>query len=185
MSLTPDELDALKTSEQLRDFNHKSTLMRMEKYVDFSHAERLRSMDYMKEYGTIAIRSLLILNGGAIIALLTFIGSLLTRSETTNAIAIPLIRALTPAFLAFGFGLGFAAAIAGIAYLNFSFVMESYASAGDLYKWLSGNKFEARKSHKVLIPATMIAAIILAVASLAAFGTGSFRVYKAFALIGG
>ena len=80
-------------------------------YSSFHHShpiltERLKAIDFQKEYGQNAVRTLFLLNGGAILALLTLLGALYGKGDPAAAqLARELSRGLLPAFPWFVVGL--------------------------------------------------------------------------------
>jgi hypothetical protein len=84
-----------------------------------------------------------LLNGGAILALLTLIGSLFGKGDHTMVrVAISLTRALIPALYWFAGGLMLAALVAAIAFFNFGFSEQSYPSPGQLFDFIHHQPFE-------------------------------------------
>jgi hypothetical protein len=78
--------------------------------------ERFRMMfESVISYGGLAIKALLLLNGGAALALLALIGHLAAAAQSS---AQPLIFGLSGPILSFGWGAFVAAAAAGGAYLS-------------------------------------------------------------------
>ncbi|MBN9456383.1 MAG: hypothetical protein J0I54_07130 [Bosea sp.] len=88
-------------------------------FAQHHHAMRLAALNVAADHGKAFIRNAVLLNGGAIVALLTLLGGLYSKTD-----AIP--RMFLPAFTAklqlgmnfFLAGLIFAVALAGMAYLQ-------------------------------------------------------------------
>lgn len=114
-------------------------LARQTGYVDATHSERSEYVKHLKDYGQETIKSLILLNGGAIVALLTFVGALLAKGELAQLrLAAVTLDRLLPAFGCFGAGLATSVAAAGFGYLNFSALAEIAPSPRELHDWMSG-----------------------------------------------
>src|SRR5687767_10130130 len=79
----PDGPDHLKIREQARDFINKRHSLSLEKYAAYTHEERAKAREYSKEYGQTFLRTVFLLNGGAILTLLTLLGSLFGKNDHT------------------------------------------------------------------------------------------------------
>jgi hypothetical protein len=147
-----------------------------------THKERSLAMECVKEYGTTSIRLVFALNGAAIIALLTLIGSLHSKdSNIVSGYARELTTSLLPAFFLYGIGVFSAAFTAGIGYLNWSFVAESYWQPADLYKFFRGETIDPpRRWVTVFIETTRVLAVLLFFVGLIAFGWASWLTLEAF-----
>lgn len=147
-----------------------------------THKERSLAMECVKEYGTISIRLVFALNGAAIIALLTLIGSLHSKdSNIVSGYARELTVSLMPSFFLYGVGVFSAALTAGIGYLNWSVVAESYWQPADLYKFFRGGEVTPpRLWVKWFIETTRILAVLLFFAGLFSFGWASWLTLEAF-----
>jgi len=134
------------------------------------------AVNLTKEYGIFTLRTCLILNGGAILAILGLLGSLLGKAQ--GPATIKLAEFLLP-FYSFGFGLAVAAFASICGYFNFlysqaglgAFVGQSDTSAGAVLF-----VHNARRARFF-----MLAAHGLGLASLAAFIFGAIAVGQIFA----
>lgn len=84
---------------------------------------------HLKEYGQLALRSVFLLNGGAILALLTFIGSSIGKSVGTTHVTPSLFMG---AFLYYGAGLVMCVVSITCAYINYTGHHQSRADPGAL-----------------------------------------------------
>ena len=141
---------------------------------------------HLKEYGQLALRSIFLLNGGAILALLTFIGS--SIGKTTGQTAV------TPSLFVSAFVFYCLALIACIlsmtlAYLNYMGHHHFYADPGALannmmaqQKTWPGN-FSVGNSR--LVSWSWKSALFLGVAALILFAVGCFQVARVFHFLNG
>src|SRR4051812_783136 len=101
--------------------NADSRALAWEKYVSGAHAERAQEMQFLKDYGHETLKALFALHGGSIIALLTFLGALFSKTEAAQLrMAAATLQAVVPALILFGAGLGSAVIASALAYLNFA-----------------------------------------------------------------
>jgi hypothetical protein len=84
---------------------------------------------HLKDYGQTALRSVFLLNGAAILALLTFIGSSIGKSVEGIAISPALF---VPAFVKYSVGLLLTAIAMICAYFNYAGLHAGYADPGAL-----------------------------------------------------
>jgi hypothetical protein len=147
-----------------------------------THKERSLAMECVKEYGTTSIRLVFAPNGAAIIALLTLIGSLHSKdSNIVSGYARELTISLLPAFFLYGVGVFSAALTAGVGYLNWSFVAESYWQPVDLYKFFRGEEIAPpRRWARWFIETSRILAVVLFFVGLISFGWASWLTLEAF-----
>lgn len=90
--------------------------MARHEYARQLHAERLQFERNFKEYGQLALRSVFVLNAGAIVVLLAFVGSSISRSTGGMAVAPALFK---PSIAYFSIGLGCVVAALIVAYANY------------------------------------------------------------------
>jgi hypothetical protein len=156
----------------------------IEKYIDFQHEERGRTLDALKEYGSSTIRMAFLLNGGSIIALLTLIGVMFGGESTHKATAAAMLaQGLKLPFILYGSGVLAAAFSSGVAYLNWSLVGEAYLSPTEIYGYLTGKPPKKSPWLYWTATATLWIAIVLALISLCLFGVGSWMVVDKLAAI--
>lgn len=163
-------------------------------FAQHHHAMRLGALNVAADHGKAFIRNAVLLNGGAIVALLTLLGGLYSKTD-----AIP--RAFLHAFTAklqlgmhfFLAGLICGAALAGIAYLQWFAFKETHFNEGQTSNGVSHNNlFGPEDPNKVIRAfarwdATSIGlaalSMLFGMASLACFGAGALKVAKAFAFL--
>jgi hypothetical protein len=98
--ITKEEI--LKIREQLREFRDERSRLASETFAGHTHELRQSAISYGKEYGLTFVRTAFLLNGGAMIALLTFIGSLFNKGDhSVILVAISFSKAIYPAFIAY------------------------------------------------------------------------------------
>jgi hypothetical protein len=135
----------------------------------------------LKDYGLAAIKTLTVLNGGALVALLAFVASLYGKDATYAPMAKALTAGLIVPFIWFVIGLGLAAVIAGLGYLSFSLVASMYPEPADLSAWMRSNPLPTQsRPRTVLVAVYRWLAVLAAVASLVAFARGFYLVTGAF-----
>jgi hypothetical protein len=117
---------------------------------------------------TLTIKSLILINGGAAVALLAFIGHLATANTaetgtpTVHAFAAPLLWFVTGVWTAALFG-GFVAAAQKL------YTHEMYA-----------NEEKSKRAWKFWANGFVAVSVVLGVCSLSAFATGSWSSYCVF-----
>jgi hypothetical protein len=168
-------LEAEKYRQQLEDRRAAAI-----EYARQIHDRLLHSISSSKEYGVMGLRSLFLLNGGAIIAILTLIGTVLDEGQS-NARLTP--ASFVPAFQAFGMGLVFAVIAMLCGYFNFQFHGQIYAGPAELAQniikletWPSD--YTEQKGR--WISWTLWIAVVCGVLSLAAFFVGGVCVRSVF-----
>jgi hypothetical protein len=143
-------------------------------------------MEAVKAYGVLSIKTLFLLNGGAILALLTFTASFFSRNDQTLIlIGIALAKQFTGAFYFFGGGLACAAAISGIAYVNYSALIQTFDTPSGLFLMINAKDREPTKDvhHKITVWTARIA-IASACLGLTLFIVGAWWVVSAFSVLG-
>jgi hypothetical protein len=145
------ESDLLEIRKQLRGQAIERHVLAFEKYASHLGEERVKAMEHSKDYGQIFVRTIFLLNGGAILALLTFIGSMYGKSDLNVLVAISLGKKLVPAFYCFAGGLVSAALVAAIAYFNWMIVTESYPGAGAFLIFCITNRLKNTQTSKGLL----------------------------------
>jgi hypothetical protein len=155
-------MDPLEPEKSTKDFDANMERWRMEhegKMEEWRRQVRVGEISWKAtlDFGTLAIKSLIIANGGAVLALLTFLGSLLANKGPTMPEAAALIGTSMRAFVV---GVGAAVATAGVAYLSQAF-------------FTKGIDWQAGKDSRVGI-GFQILAILLALLSLVAFSYGAW-----------
>lgn len=145
------------------------------------------------EYGKIFVRFAFLLNGGAMIALLAFIGALYGRADIAN-VAISFSAKMPWAFGVYAAGLLMAAMSAAAGYINFQYVYSTHFDEGHLLRFLqAGNSFaglnqdeELAKFDSMDRKASFTAklGILFGALSLAAFIGATLIVARAFGVLG-
>jgi hypothetical protein len=166
-------------SEQIKiDENHSKEKI---DYTKFAHAEHIEAMKAIREFSLQGIRMIYILNGGAIIALMTFIGNTFSNNDEPNIIIKSLyMYYILSAFPFFAGGLLFGGILSIIAYINYSLLQQVYPSSGDLMGWLRGENIAFPKIANKWANLTAIIGLVVAILSLICFGLGCYYVYAAF-----
>ena len=180
------EKEAAAVRSDYRKFEHDRWIKSWEMYSGQIHDQRMSSLKSVNDYGTLALRSVFILNGGAILALLTFLGAFFSKNDqNTILIGINIAHQLRLAFYMFVSGVAISALAAGVAYLNWSYMHEHYQSPSQLYSiMISGKAEETSPGVFKVVKATAIISIGLGIISLILFIAGAFRVADAFQVIG-
>src|SRR5688572_25076730 len=84
------EEERIEIRKQLRHEAITRRVLAFGKYADHLGQERIKSMEHGKDYGQAFIKTVFLLNGGAILALLTFIGSMYGKTDLNILVAISL-----------------------------------------------------------------------------------------------
>lgn len=151
-------------------------------FAEKSLAERAIAIEATKEYGAATIKSLILLNGGAIIALLALLSALYSKDAGAALIAAKVLTVrLSKALAWFAGGLGLAAITSAVGYLNWFNVAATYGTPSDVADWMRGEKAIATERWRErAINATIGLACLSALTSLACFGWGAWTVFRAF-----
>lgn len=134
---------------------------------------------HLKEYGQMALRSIFLLNGGATLALLTFIGSVIQK---TNYSVSP--SAFVPSFRWFVGGLIATVVSMTFAYLNYSlhksWTADPFALANNIIKQEEEWPHNIKRWKNITTTWTFRLAFIFGVLGLAAFLYGCLDVADVF-----
>ncbi len=129
--------DSLEILLQIREHQQQLKLQEMEfrkeaaaEYARMALAHQLQSQQFMKDYGQMAIRSLFLLNGGALVSLITLMGSISSYTFKFPKELVP--TSLMAGFPWFLFGLFFAVVMMFMAYLNYGEIARSKSNLGAL-----------------------------------------------------
>jgi hypothetical protein len=122
-------------AEKQAEFENERWLLNTGKYIDHHREGRLQALAFSRDYGSAGVRTLLLLNGGAIVGLLAFVGTLYGKDQFKIEVAISFARALRPSFFAFVLGLALTALTSFFAYLNWGFVSGTYHNPAQAHAW--------------------------------------------------
>ncbi len=134
---------------------------------------RITSLVAAKEFGAATVKAMILLNGAALIALASFLG---TMAQARGAQIDQMRDQIGVSVVLFILGLVAAVSTSGIAYINFTAIAESlpapdklshYVDAGDVSGWRTG-------IGRIAAP-TAWAAVILTTASIILFLIGAVR----------
>ncbi len=156
------------------DYGQRRTEDAIRKFVEQSHAERLSALSGAKELGLHSIKALVALNGGAMLAQLTFVAALFGKEAAQGTrMAVALAGRLDIPFQLFGWGLVLAIAAGILAYLNTWGAFNAYPEPSDLKSWIEGKSLPARgKVNSAYLSATAYLSSAAGVASAIVFGLG-------------
>lgn len=181
-----EKLDRLKHKEQFRAFQNEQWFLAAKIALEQSHKERMWALENVSTYGLNTTKTLFLLNGGAIIAFITFVGGLYTRGDHGLILAaISFGKALLPALYFFIGGLCLSAVVSGIAYFNFSAASETY-----LGPWQAFNFVHIKENTEIptiyhqLAKGSALVAVIISASSLICFIVGCFFVAHAIETLG-
>lgn len=179
-----DRAEALRVREQDREFQNERSLRAADTYVKGVLEFRSRAIDYSIDYAKLCINSNFLLNGGSILALLSFIGSIFGKGDVKAILFASYLSAnLQEAFVFYSCGLISTVLCAAVAYLNWLFVYQSWMNEGELMLWQSGlppMPDQETKDFDLHINFTMWISIILGIAATVFFALGCFSVLQAF-----
>lgn len=147
-------------------------------YARMVSAHQLQAQQFMKDYGQMAVRSLFLLNGGAIVSLITFMGS---TSQFTFDYPVELVPTnLVQGFPWFLFGLFFAVLMMFMAYVNFRKIAECHADFGSLSNAIIELKeawpHDSSDDKSKFIHWTYLSAVVAGVCSLLSFLAGCLKI---------
>jgi hypothetical protein len=179
-----DASDHNKIREQARSFDNDRFLLAAEKHADFLQDEKTRALLYSKDYGQTFMRTVFLLNGGAILSLLTFIGSMFGKSDLNILVAISLSKGVMPAFYVFATGLAFAALVAAVGFFNWTWVAEAYPTVGQIHDFIHNKPIDdIPKITQRAIRGSYFVGVAFALASLCCFLWGVYLVVRAFSVL--
>lgn len=183
---------------ELRERNRKVEMLKVEHgkegqklFAQFHHAERQAALSNAADFQKTFVRFAFLLNGGAVIALLTLIGALGGKYEGQRMVLfVKFARKLMVGGEFFLAGLAAAAIAAGVALLAWQFSAATYLHAGHTSNIVSGlpvfggldEKEETKnfdRSDK-FAPAFMNVTALLSCVSLTLFVIGAYKAVKAF-----
>jgi hypothetical protein len=179
----PRPKDAAKIREQMRDLRNKEILLANELLGKQTHEMRSAAMLSSRELGQQAIRSLILLNGGAIIVLLAFVGNTIGKGGDAATMGIVMAREALPAFYWFVGGLVLATLVSATGYLNWLIAADSFMSEVDLFFFVQRLPPSPERDLSWRIKLTFVLAGVLGLLSLAAFCVGSILVVRRFAAV--
>lgn len=180
------QADYWKQQEQYRAFLSDRYIAASKIYVEQAHTERMKHLEGIIAYGINTVRLLMILNGGAVLSLLTFIGSMYSKGEERNiTIASALTHSLMPAFYCFISGLMLTVVTSGTAYVNFLHSSDLWNGPGENFKFIHGEKIPASSSiNRRVTAVTAWISVSCAVGGLVLFARGSYLVSIGFLGLG-
>ncbi|GEM98380.1 hypothetical protein [Methylobacterium radiotolerans] len=181
-----NDAEKLKIREQYRDFEGERFFLASKTYAEQSHAHRMNAFGNVKEYGLQSIRHLSLLNGGAILALLSFLGALIAKAdEKSLLIAISFAKSLKPALLCFAAGLIAAGLLTALTYRNWLAIAESQQTPKQHYDLIAAGKCEESPSTaETMATLTHRLIFICGWSSLLLFIAGAYLVANAFTVLG-
>lgn len=164
-------------------------------FAQHHHAVRLGALNIAADHGKAFIRNAVVLNGGAMVALLTLLGGLYSKTDTVPRAFLSTFTAKLQLGMNFFLcGLICSAALAGIAYLQWFAFNATYFHEGQTSNNVSHNNLfgpedpdkvnRAFARWDVLSIGLVVLSVALGVASLGCFGAGALKTAKAFAFFG-
>lgn len=141
-------------NEVIRKFEHDMKVWEVN--APLENASKLKMFESVIEAGQTALKSATLINGGAAVSLLAFLGNLLTK-EPPIGTTFP-IHALSQAMLIFFLGVGFSGTATAVRYFSQAAYARKKNCQGDYIKWV---------------------AITLAILSFGAFFYGGVEAYYA------
>ncbi len=152
---TSDEMASAQQEQALAKARHDLEVWKVR--APLEHAGRMEMFRSALEAGQTALQSLILINGGAAVALLAFLGNILTK-DGPRSFKLS-VSTLNVAMLTFVIGVGLAGAAGAFRYLTQFAGASGWIKTGRTLNWL---------------------AIASGIASLVAFFVGGLRAYWAF-----
>jgi len=170
----------------LRAARHEAWLSAAKFLAEHTFKRRSAAETNAQDYGKIFVRTAFLLNGGAILAILTFISSLYGKGDhATTLVAISFSRSVFPAFVLYLAGLVSIALTAAIGYVNWLFVSASFMDEADLFHFMhSKPPAEHPKGIEFNIGASLVLALALAFGALGCFAWASVLVANSLRVLG-
>ena len=131
------------------------------------------ALTYAKDYGSSTIAALVTINGGAIIALLSFFAAA-DKGQLSVAKA-----SISHSLIAYGVGLLLAVAAGGLGYINFSAVNGSLPSPNGLSRYVASGDVSGWTDRSKFINRSAILAVFLVSLSGVGFLCGSYSALSA------
>lgn len=138
--------------------------------IDF----RKEAFQHSVEHGKVFLKTMSLLNGGAIVALLALIGALFGKSTDVMLVAMTVARDLRLAFGCFVTGVVMCAITAACGYANWNRVASTYQTTSTTWDILAGDmtaKDDIERQAKELAKNSLLAKIFLYTAIFAAFSS--------------
>lgn len=181
-----DPADQLKMREQFRAFEGEKFLLAVKVYAEQSYGYRLNAYGNAKEYGLQCVKHLTLLNGGALIALLSLVGALISKAdEKSIVIAISFLHSLAPALLCFAAGLVANGLLAALIWRNWLAIAESFQAPKHLSDLISKGKCDALPdTASKIATVTHFLIYLFGFGSLGLFLLGAYIVARAFEVLG-
>ena len=150
--------------------------MDLDQQLRQQEAERWWQMErdtllFSKDYGHATVQSLITINGGAIIAFLSFLAAIKSNSNFNSIIERDLVG---NSLMFFGVGLLSAVLAGAMGYLNFQFVNASLPGPSNLTRYVSHGVVDGWAPRNFATRATSWIAIAAVVSSAVAFLCGSY-----------
>ena len=132
MNTSPSELELLqhKHTHELIVLEREIRKEAAIEYAKMVQGQYLQARQFAKDYGQMAIRSVFLLNGGALVSLIAFMGSISKGGEIGHVSFQP--SDFINGFIAFVIGLIFAMLTMILAFINFGYHSQISADNGSL-----------------------------------------------------
>lgn len=178
----------------------ETELQKNYEYVRMAHSEWLEIHKGVRESAISAVRTLFLLNGGALIALLALAGNMYRVGHSADFTSFDkyvnlffghhsrtpfqeFVQATLPAFTAFGLGLLFAGIVALLSYLVFGALEGIAPRSSELLGFLRMQKIKPKREMHLLHRVAIWGCILFSVVSIAAFGSGCMLVRMGFNIL--
>lgn len=141
-------------------------------------AERAQAYELAQNYGRDVVRALILLNGGAIVALLTFVGALFSKADPKlSRAAAAMLHEMDIPLTLFGTGLVSAVLAPAVGYLNMTILQSMMLNSFELSHFIQTGFFDARADRlRRWLPITGLAALAFGVFSILLFALGVWKI---------
>ena len=134
------------------------------------------TLSFSKEYGHATVQSLITINGGAIVALLSFLAASDLKLQLSQTSVGSSVRY---SLASFGIGLLLAVVVGGLGYLNFSFLNSGLPGPSALTKYVREGDVSGWKINSTMVVGTAWLAVVVAIGSALAFLAGAYFTLQA------
>jgi hypothetical protein len=136
-----------------------------------------KAYEYTKDYGASTIRTLILVNGGAVVSILAAIANIVSKNES---IATKLAERLTPSLAFFLGGMTFALLAGCSAFFNFYISAAALPGPAKLHDFVITGDMSGWKDRTRAIDRTMYIAVTFVFLSLGCFVVGAVCAIYAF-----
>lgn len=160
---------------QMIKWEHETAAAARTEYAKFEAEAARVHLAATKEYGILCLKNLFLLNGGALVAMLAFVGNVAEKHAAIDLKAQTIVNASA----CFVGGLVCTVVGAFCGYLNFQAHVDETAGHGHLANFIvkTEGQYPIGRRHPIFIPVTAWVAVVAGVAALGFFMAGCWAIW--------